>query len=222
MNSTWSPTDAGDTHCGARPGRSRPARAPRRPRPISRPPSARGLRARPPRAQNRRAHRPSPSRRHQHWSFLLLRPSWCSYRSDSGKRPTSLDATVAGTSSSSPAARYTTSTDTTRIVAIASAPTVMHSPICCQPCTGGCRRCELPTSRSRLGSMTAAPAPAWPVYSPSASSSITVGCSVQCRCPISGPNGDQVRYPARSLRRKLPISSHFPMPRARLELAPPD
>jgi hypothetical protein len=54
---------------------------------------------------------------------------------------------------------------------------------------GGCPRCESPTSRSRLGSMTAVPAPTWPISSPSASSSITVGIAV---CSAAGRSRDRM------------------------------
>ena len=92
-----SPTPAGDNHCDASHASQTPPRARCRPQPRRPLPSARARPARPHRAQNPRARRPTPGQRHQQRSSFDLRPSWCSFSSDCGNRPTSLDATVVAT-----------------------------------------------------------------------------------------------------------------------------
>lgn len=57
----------------------------------------------------------SPSRRHRQPSSFVPRPSWCSLLDRLLVEPTSLDTAVARTISGLPAARYTTSTDTTTV-----------------------------------------------------------------------------------------------------------
>jgi hypothetical protein len=48
------------------------------------------------------------------------------------------------------------------------------------------------------------------------------GPAVRVAVSISGPNGDQIAMSTARTAQNLLISRHFLMPRARLELAPPD